>query len=75
MVAGTIAAREARESDTGIGGATASMFRATGVGGSIEIDMKIEMTFFWVGAITVWTDSIGGTHVGSGDAKTFDVVK
>jgi hypothetical protein len=51
------------------------MFRATGVGGSIEIDMKIEMTFFWVGAITVWTDSIGGTHVGSGDARTFDVVK
>jgi hypothetical protein len=70
-----VAAPGAREWDIGIGGATASMLRATGVGRSIEIETEIEMAFFWVGAIAVRTDSIGGTHVGSGDAKTFDGVK
>ena len=75
MVAGTVAALGAPEWDTGIGGATASLFRATGVGESIEIETKIEMTFFWIGATIERTALNGARCADIGDAKTFAVVK
>ena len=77
MVAGTVAAPGGPEWDTGIGGATASMVRATGVGGLIAMgtETSIEGTFCWAGATTERTASNGARCADRGDVITFAVVK
>ena len=76
-VAGTGAGLRAPEWDIEIGGATADIVRAIGDGEvtAVGSEMAIKMTFFRVGAITVGTDSIGGTRADSGNVTTFVVSK